>query len=410
MNYHIITYGCQMNVNESERVAAIMENNGLIRSSLSSADVVFLNSCSIRQSAVDRLKAKAKIIKKEKPSTMLILMGCVLEEDKKNTNTVFDYIINTQDIDKWDLPFATSHDENFFSVSPLRKKPISYISITTGCDNFCSYCVVPYTKGREKHRHYKEVLEEVSLAVKEGYKEIFLIGQNVNSYQGGVSFANLLALCSKIKGNFWIRFATSHPKDFSDDIITAIKSSDKITKYLHLPVQSGDDTILRKMNRPYTAQQYKKIIARVQKEIPNITISTDIIVGFPGESREMFNNTLNLIKEINFSAAYTARYSRRPQTAAYHLANTVSEEEKKEREKELSLVIKKSSEKIKKDLIGKIVRVLVFSQNKDKLLLAKTEGNITVAFRGENSLINSFATIKITDHTSWGLKGEINKK
>ncbi len=410
-SYSIITYGCQMNKNDSERIAGFFDENGLKELSAEEADVVVINSCSIRQSAVDRIEGKIRRIKKAKNKPLIIVTGCLLEKDRKKLSPLVDYILPTDTISSWPLPFLKRENTPFFDLNPERTGPTAYVSIMTGCNNFCSYCVVPYTKGREFSRPATEVLKEVKESVKKGYREVWLLGQNVNSYNGGMGFSKLLREIDKIRGDFWLRFTTSHPKDFSDSIISAIKDCKKTTKYLHLPVQSGDNAILEKMNRPYTVQDYREIVKKVRKEIPGITLSTDVIVGFPGETEKNFRNTATLFSEIQFDMAYIARYSSRPQTAASKMEETVSEEEKKRREKILVEILKESSSEKNKLYLGKKVRILVTKKSKKRgFLFGKTEGYKTVLFRGSRELIGKFIKTEITGYSSWGLKGKIDQK
>ncbi len=399
-----------MNQNDSERIASFFDEKGFEESSEKNAKIIIINSCSIRQSAIDRIEAKIRNIKKPSDKTV-ILTGCVLDKDKEKLGPFIDYYWPPQDPSSWNLPhFKEKEKREFFEIPPKRDGITAYISITTGCDNFCSYCVVPYVKGKEKSRPSKDIIEEAKNAVKSGYKEIWLLGQNVNSYNGGIKFPALLKEINDIKGNFWIRFTTSHPKDLSSNIISAIKSHKKITKYLHLPIQSGDDKILEKMNRPYTTKEYKEIIDEIRKEMPDISISTDVIVGFPGETEKHFSNTVKLFREIGFDMAYVARYSPRPQTKAHQMEETIEIEEKKRREKIIEEILKESVLQKNKSLVGKTLRVLILRKKKQGLLIGKTEGYKNVLFEGKESLIGNFENIKITHGSSWGLKGKINQK
>ncbi len=409
MKYHIITYGCQMNVNDSERISTFLEEKNFQHSSLDDAHYIIVNSCSIRQSTIDRIEAKLKSIKK-KTEKKIILTGCVLEKDKEKLSYFFDYYWPVQNTTSWLLPEFKKENKEFFKITPKRRSRTAYISIMTGCNNFCSYCVVPHTKGREFSRSKEDIVREVKEAVKNNAREIFLLGQNVNSYQGDISFPALLQEIDNIKGNFWIKFATSHPKDFNNAIIETIKKSKKITKHIHLPLQSGDDEILAKMNRHYTVSQYKNIINEIKKEIPNITITTDIIVGFPGETERNFHNTAKVFQEIKFDMAYIARYSKRSQTAAEKLNETVSNEEKKRREKILVEILSEIKLNKNKERLANTYTVLVLSENKKGLLIGKTEGSETVVIKGSKKLINNFVKVKITNFSSWGLKAKIIKK
>ena len=316
MKYWIITYGCQMNKSDSERIASILKKQGYLPAlKEAEADLILINVCSVRQSAVNRVYAKVnKYFKKKK----IILTGCVLKEDKnKLKNKVSEF---------W-------HPDYYFECLPIHQSKFqAFLPIMTGCNNFCAYCVVPYTRGREKSRPAKEIIREIKSLVKKDYKEVILLGQNVNSYKDkNVNFPKLLKKINNIKGNFKINFITSHPKDMSDELIETMAKCQKLIKEIHLPVQSGDNEILKKMNRHYTASHYKKLIRKIKQKIPGIKISTDIIVGFPGETKKQFQNTVKLAKEIKFEKAYVSKYSPRPGTLAFKLKDNVSPQDKKTR-------------------------------------------------------------------------------
>jgi len=336
MKYHIITFGCQMNKADSEKISAVLENKGYkAASKINEADLIVVNMCSVRQSAVNRVHGVVEKLKKlqttnYRPQT--ILTGCILKKDKRKFAELFDEIVDIKDLTKNIKP---KHSNNFSASVP----------IMTGCNNFCSYCVVPYARGEEISRPLKEITCEVKNLVKRGTKEIWLLGQNVNSYKYG--FSKLLKAINKIPGEFCIRFTSSHPKDFSDDLIEAMAECKKVAKYLNLPVQSGDDKILKRMNRPYTVKQYKNLVKRIRKRIPDINLSTDVIVGFPGETKKQFENTVKLFKEIKYDIAYINKYSPRSGTAAAKLKDNVSPQEKKRREKILEKTLKQKSQKKK---------------------------------------------------------------
>lgn len=412
MKYCIITYGCQMNKNDSERIATFLEKNGLQKANEELADIIFINACSVRQSAVDRIMGKIKEIKLNKKKPLTVLLGCVLPKDKKIFEQHFDYIFPTQELSRWTLPFLDKNlvPKNYFSLPPKRESSSAFITIMTGCNNFCSYCVVPFTKGREISRPAEEIIEEAKNAISAGHKEIWLLGQNVNSYRGEIDFPDLLGKIDRLKGDFWIRFISSHPKDFSDKLIDAIKNYKKVTNYLNLPLQSGDDTVLDKMNRPYSANQYEELVEKIRAAIPDITLSTDIIVGFPGEEEKHFRNTAKLFSKIGFDMAYIARYSPRFDTAAIEMEETASEEEKKRREKILTELLKESSLERNQCFKGEEVRVLVLGKNKKGNLLGRTYGHKHVLFDGSSKLINNFVKVKITQSALWGLRGEIIPK
>lgn len=306
-----------MNKSDSEKISAILEKNGYKLSlKENKADLIVVNICSIRQSAVDRAYNKIKNIKNKK----IILTGCILKEDKEKFSQYGEI-------------------KKFADLSKIKAKPEypeGLISIMEGCNNFCTYCVVPHTRGRENYKEKKEIISEAKKLIKKGFKKITLIGQNVNSYP---NFPQLLKEVANLPGNFQVTFLTSHPKDFSNELIEVMTQNKKIIKYLNLPVQSGDNGILKKMNRPYTIKQYKDLVKKIRKKIPNIKLSTDIIVGFPSETKKQFENTVKLFKEIKFDNAYISKYSPRPGTTAYKLKDNVSWDEKKRREKILREVI-----------------------------------------------------------------------
>ncbi len=326
MKYYIITYGCQMNISDSEKIAYKLEKEGYqLAKNMEQADLVIINVCSVRQSAVDRVYGKVRLLNKLKqknPKLKIILTGCILESDKKKLENQIDGI----------LPIISlSKPAKYHSLTK------AYVPIMTGCNNFCTYCVVPYTRGREISRKTDEVLCEIKKLVRKGYDEITLLGQNVNSYKSyikedgqikKVNFSRLLKMINNISGNFKIYFLTNHPKDMSDELIKTIAQCEKVVKKIHLPFQAGDNKILRKMNRGYTIEHYKDLVKKIYKIIPNAEISTDIIVGFPGETREQFEKTVQVMKEIKFSQAYIARYSPRPGTPAFKMKDNVSMKEK----------------------------------------------------------------------------------
>ncbi len=406
MKYSITTFGCQMNKNDSERIAKFLNDNELEETTEEKADLLIINACSVRQSAVDRIRGKIENLK-DKPVTT-ILTGCVLDKDKENLGNSFDYVLKIEDLANWPLPFLVNKNEkDFFHIDPKREGFSASISIMTGCENFCTYCVVPYTRGKLFSRPAKDILEEAEKVISEGHKEIWLLGQNVNSYNGEITFPELLQEINKIKGDFWIRFTSSHPRDFSDELIKAIKNCKKVTKYLNLPIQSGDNEILKRMNRPYTVEEYKSLAEKIKKEIPEISLSTDIIVGFPGETEKNFRNTIKIFNELSFDMVYSACYSPRPQTVAYKMKDDVPIEEKKRREKILQELLKENKIKKNKDYKGKKVKVLVTGVTKKGELIGKTERYNNVVFAGKKDLVGKFVKVEIINYSSWGLKGKL---
>ena len=284
-----------------------------------------------------------------------------------------------------------------------------------GCNNFCSYCIVPYTRGRERSRKPEDIIAEIKELTDEGFKEVTLLGQNVNSYRGvaedgrEVNFSQLLEMVNDVEGIERIRFMTSHPKDLSDDLINAIQKLERVCKQLHLPVQAGSSRILHKMNRKYTKEQYLDLVERVRRAVPNIVLSTDIIVGFPGETEEDFEETLDVVRKVRFDMAYTFLYSRRKGTPAARQENQISEEVKKERFDRLLKLQNTISREINEKYLGKTMEVLCegFSKNNKEILTGRTDGNKIVNFHGSEDFIGKMVKVKITSVQTWSLEGEI---
>jgi len=327
-----------MNKSDSERMAAVLENKGCRpASSVKSANLIVVNMCSVRQSAVDRIFGLAEKIKKLKTANRklkTVLTGCILKEDKIKLRKIFDSI--------WD-------QKNYFNI-PAKSQNIflTYIPISNGCSNFCSYCAVPFTRGALICRPHKKILKEVKEASAKGVNEIWLLGQNVNDYISKeklgnkkkiINFAKLVKMVNDVPGKFKLFFISPNPNNFSNELIKSLAKCEKFGKYLNLPVQSGDNLILKKMNRPYSIKQYKELVKKIRKEIPNIRLSTDVIVGFPGETKRQFKNTVKLFKEIKFDNAYIAKYSPRSGTAAFRMKDSISLREKKQREKKLIEIV-----------------------------------------------------------------------
>ena len=415
--YFIITYGCQMNKSDSERIAGVLEGNGYKKApNMDEADLIIINMCSVRQSAVDRVYGKIKDFAKLKiknEKLKVILTGCILKKDRRKFAEHFDFILNIRDLPRWPKILNTKYKilntNDYLKIQPKYLSfPVAYIPISTGCNNFCAYCVVPYTRGSLIHRPAKDIIKEVKELVKKGYKEIWLLGQNVNSYKSQsskINFPKLLRMVNDIPGEFWIRFTSSHPKDLSDELIKTMAESEKITPYLNLPVQSGDDKILRKMNRGYVVQKYRNLIKKIRKKIPDIALSTDIIVGFPEETKEQFKNTAKLLEEIKFDMVYIAQYSSRPGTAAIKMDNNVPQKEKKRREKVLTKILKKTALGKNKKYIGKIVKILPLKWKKG-FLFGKSFHYKSIKTKGSKKVLGKFINVKIIDALPWGLLGE----
>ena len=417
MKYHVIVYGCQMNISDAERVSAVLEGLNYKRTpEMNDASLIVVVMCSVRQSAVDRILGLGKKFQKVRemnPKFKSILTGCFLKKDIKKLEKIFDEIINIKDIGKLAKSFKNTRDYLEIEATTTQG-PTAYVPIMTGCNNFCAYCVVPYTRGREISRPAKEIILQIKKLVKDGFKEIWLLGQNVNSYKDPstgsgqtIKFPELLKMVSKIPGNFWIRFTSSHPKDFSDNLVDVMALGGKITPYLNLPVQAGDDEILRRMNRPYTVAQYKSLVKKARKKIPNICLSTDIIVGFPGETKKRFENSKKLFEEIKFDMAYISEYSPRPGTAASKMKDNVSHKEKTKRKYELNEILKKTALENNKKYIGRSVEALMTQKSHKEFYIGKTKEYKTINIKSNKNLIGKFVKAKITGATSWGISGKI---
>jgi len=319
-----------MNKSDSERLATKLEKQKYQPGNIKSADLVLINVCSVRQSAINRVYSKVEQLNSQKPKPRIVLTGCILEKDRKILKNQVNQIWPIADFEEK----ATPKDNKLSTGQECFSEKEAFVPIMTGCDNFCSYCAVPYTRGREKSRPAKEIIEEIKNRrsnLRQCGKIMFL-GQNVNSYKSGrTDFPRLLKKITEIPGKFEINFMTSHPKDFSDELINLISKSKKISRQIHLPIQSGDNTILKKMNRGYTVGHYRKLIKKIRKRIPDVKISTDLIVGFPTETEKQFQNTVKLVKEMDFCQIYVSAYSPRPGTAAAKLKDNISSNTKKER-------------------------------------------------------------------------------
>ena len=424
--YFIITYGCQMNKSDSERIASVLENNGFQKASkMNEANLIVVNMCSVRQSAVDRVYGKIQNAKiknqNEKSKCKIILTGCILKKDRERLFQQVNLILDIKDLQNWPEKLGIKNQElgikNYFEIEPKYSSfPVAYVPISTGCNNFCAYCVVPYIRGPLIHRPAEDIIKEVKELVKKGYKEIWLLGQNVNDYRSGttqistrnnaeVNFAKLLEMINDITGDFWIRFTSPNPANFSDELIDIMAKSKKVTPYLNLPVQSGNDEILKKMNRNYTVQKYKNLVKKIRKKIPDIALSTDIIVGFPGEIKKQFENTAKLLREIKFDMAYIAQYSLRPGTTAIKMKDNVPQKEKKKREQILTEILKKTALEKNKKYIGKTVKILPVGWEKG-FLFGKSFHYKTIKAKGLKTMLGQFIKVKIIDATPWGLLGK----
>lgn len=399
MKYYIKTFGCQANLADAERIARKLEMHGYKPGTKENSEIIVLNACSVRKMAFDRVYGQIRNQKDKK----IILAGCVLEADRKKLKNKV---------------YAIWHPDEYFDLTPIYSNNlVANIPIMSGCNNFCTYCAVPYTRGREKSRPAKSIIKDIKLALKNGIKEIWLIGQNVNSYKDKkTKFPDLLKLVDSIPGEFWIRFTSPHPKDFSEELIEAMKKCKKFPHYLNLPLQSGDNDILKKMNRPYTISHYSKLIRKIRGAMPDIALSTDIIVGFPGETKKQFENTAKAMKTIGFDMAYLSEYSPRPGTiAAQKMKDDISFKEKGRRKNILNKILTESAFKNNKKMIGKTTRVLNSRTESNKPI--KITGNYPenkfidvhpMEYRKAVSRHNGiFHRVKITKVTPWNLEGKL---
>ena len=432
--YHIVTYGCQMNVHDSERIAGMLSELGYSScDSMEEADVVVFNTCCIRENAENHAYGNIGMLKKLKSAKrdMIIAVGgCMPQQIGKadilhkkfpyvdvifgthNLNKLKDYILERQSGKKSVIEIFDSEGEIVEGEHPLRTSyPNAWINITYGCNNFCSYCIVPYVRGRERSRRSENVIEEARSLVSDGYKELTLLGQNVNSYANGsddIRFPALLEKIAAIDGKFRLRFMTSHPKDFSEELAKAIASNGKICRCVHLPVQSGSDRILKAMNRKYTSADYLKKIEILKKYVPDCAVTTDLIVGFPGETDEDFKATLNLVKEVGYSSAFTFVYSKREGTVAAKMPDQVPEEVCKERIMELVALVNSLTREHSAKYVGKTCEILCEGyDDKRGLFLGRDEYGRMGYFASEKNIIGEFVNMFVEEANGVSLMGKI---
>ncbi len=432
--YHIVTYGCQMNVHDSERIAGMLSELGYSScDSMEEADVVVFNTCCIRENAENHAYGNIGMLKKLKSAKrdMIIAVGgCMPQQIGKadilhkkfpyvdvifgthNLNKLKDYILEKQSGKKSVIEIFDSEGEIVEGEHPLRTSyPNAWINITYGCNNFCSYCIVPYVRGRERSRRSENVIEEARSLVSDGYKELTLLGQNVNSYANGsddIRFPALLEKISAIDGKFRLRFMTSHPKDFSEELARAIASDSTICRCVHLPVQSGSDRILKAMNRKYTSADYLKKIEILKKYVPDCAVTTDLIVGFPGETDEDFKATLNLVKEVGYSSAFTFVYSKREGTVAAKMPDQVPEEVCKERIMELVALVNSLTREHSAKYVGKTCEILCEGyDDKRGLFLGRDEYGRMGYFASEKNIIGEFVDMFVEEANGVSLMGKI---
>jgi len=426
--YNIITLGCQMNISDSERLAAYLKKSGFRNEpDFKKADVVVFNTCGIRQTAEDRVYGLVNQVNKFNPQAKIVIAGCLSKRQdvKKRLIGRADIFLPINELIKLpdllngkEYKASLSLDEvrlkdgeKYLAIQPDHNSKFSAcVPIGNGCNNFCSYCVVPYARGREVYRSAADIIKEVKGLVAKGYKEIILLAQNVNSYHDEkYDFPKLLKQLIKIPGKFWLRFSSSHPKDISDELIKVIGSSNKVCSHLHVAVQSGDDLILERMNRKYTVKYFENLVKKVRAAKPGIAVTTDVIVGFPGETKEQFLNTVKLFKKLKFTMAYISRYSPRPGTVSAKMKDNVSAQEKKRRDEVSTLVLRSTALEDSQKYLGKKVEVLVDGVNKKGKYYGKTSTYKTVLINSpkNNKLIGNFVTVKINDISDFRLEGEL---
>ncbi len=432
--YHILTYGCQMNVRDSEIMAGLLEAMGYTAAdTVEDADIILFNTCSVRHSAENKVYGKLgkmMALKRKKPDTLIAFGGCMAqlpEVRQKLKKSGVDVVFGTHNIHE--LPHlieeAKSKKQAVYRVweqegmvvepVPSQRRPglSAYVNIMYGCNNFCSYCIVPYTRGRERSRQPEAIIKELEEIAALGYREVTLLGQNVNSYGHGlekeIDFADLLEMASAVEGINRIRFTTSHPKDMSDKLIGAVAILPKVCEHIHVPLQAGSNEVLRRMNRHYTREHYLELTHKIRQRIPGVAITSDLIVGFPGESEEDFLDTLDMVKKVRFEAAFTFMYSPRSGTRAASWEEQLDLEEKKERLQRLNQVQYQIATEINQSMQGSIKEVMVEGPSKTnpEKLTSRTRTNHIVIFSGPKDLIGQLINVRIIEARTFSLFGEV---
>ena len=429
----IITYGCQMNVNESAKMSNIFQSLGYeMTENIDESDLIFLNTCTVREGAATQIYGKLGELKHIKAArgSIIGVTGCFAQEQGRELLKKFpqiDIIMGNQNIGK--IPQALDEIEHKTEKhivytdceddlpprldADFESQKTASISITYGCNNFCTYCIVPYVRGRERSVPLDQIIHDVEKYAKKGYKEIILLGQNVNSYgkdfKNGDNFAKLLREICKVEGDFIVRFVSPHPRDFTDEVIDVIAENEKIARSLHLPLQSGSTKILKAMNRGYTKEQYIALAEKIKERIPGVALTADIIVGFPGETEEDFQDTLDVVQRIQFENCFMFMYSIRRGTKAATMENQIDEDVKKDRLQRLIALQNNCSLEESKTYLGKTVRVLVEGESKKnkEVLSGRTSTNKVVLFKGDKDLEGKFVNVKINECKTWTLYGEI---
>lgn len=434
-NACIITYGCQMNFNESAKMTNILKNSGYnMIDNYEDADLVLINTCTIREGAASKVYSelgRLKELKNEKKDMIIGVTGCLAQEEKENfikRSPYVDLVLGNQNIAMLpDILDEIYHGKtnivmvNNKDVLPKRidayfgNDVMASIAITYGCNNYCTFCIVPHVRGRERSVPMDEIVDDVKKYVKQGYKEILFLGQNVNSYgndfrkDDNITFAKLLEKSANVEGDFWIKYVSPHPKDFNDDVIKAIKENPKISRMLHLPLQSGSSKILKKMKRGYTKEEYIALAKKIKREIPDIALTTDIIVGFPGETEEDFNDTLDVVNEVGFENAFMFMYSKRRNTPASIYEDQIDEKTMNRRLQTLMRQQDKIAFEYSQRYIGKTLKVLVEGHSKKNMdmMFGRTSTHKIVLFPKMKYNNEKFVNVKITHTNTWTLYGEL---
>lgn len=449
--YIILTMGCQLNENDSEKISGTLKEAGFIKTDkVEEAAIIVFNTCCVRENAEERLLGKLGEVKKykEEKGTIIAIGGCMMQEKNmvqkiKESYKYVDILFGPHTlenfpkdvyeslVEKKKIEDIIDVDGDIFEGIPVERndKIKASVSIMNGCNNFCTYCIVPYVRGRERSRHPQDIVNEVINIAKEGYKEVTLLGQNVNSYlvserqkdknlmyevdvngkkMNVNSFATLLIALNEIDGIERIRFISPHPKDFTDDVIDAINRCDKVCKLIHLPLQSGSTAVLKKMNRKYTKEQYLDLVYKIKNKIPDVKFSTDIIVGFPGETEEDFKDTLDVVSKVRYEQVFMFIYSRRIGTVADKMEDQIDENVKHERFDRLKKLYEEICEENNKKYLGKEEYILVegCSKTNENMLTGRTYSNKVVNFEGPKNLIGNMVKVKIVSEHIWYLKGK----
>lgn len=437
--YYIETWGCQMNEEDSEKLAGMLENMGYVKSDIrNESDIIIFNTCCVRENAELKVYGnlgELKALKRNNPNLIIAVSGCMMQQKgipeliKKKYPHV-DLIFGTHNIhrlpelihnsmqSKSTLIEVWDAEGDIIEGLPIEREGDikAFVTIMYGCNNFCTYCIVPFTRGRERSREPESIINEVKSLAAKGYKEITLLGQNVNSYGKdlkGITFAELLRMVNEVEGIERIRFMSSHPKDLTDDVILAIKECKKVCEQIHLPVQSGSTEILKKMNRRYTKEDYLSLVDRIKSQIEGAVLTTDIIVGFPGETEEDFNETLDLVSKVEYDSAFTFIYSVRKGTPAERYETQVPDEVKHERFNRLIELLNNISERKNREYKDRIVEILVegYSKNDETKLTGRTRTGKLVNFSGGDiSLKGKLVNVKINEPQTWTLQGELVKE